>query len=77
MRTEENLLTLTLAAMLISMIISVAALADEPSCTTYHDTEGEYVASFCKNGAKHLDEDAIDDLKRDGSIEIDLELPND
>lgn len=43
---------------------------------TYHDTEGEYVASFCKNGAKHLDEDAIDVLvneDKDISISIDKE----
>lgn len=76
MHTEENLLTVTLIAMFISMLLSVAALANEPSCTTYHDTEGEYVASFCKNGAKHLDEDAIDALvneDKDISISIDKE----
>ncbi len=82
MRTEENLLTLTLVAMFISMLLSVAALADTgslyssdyPSCTTLVDSEGEYAASFCSGGAKHLDDDAIDALaNEDKEISIDKE----
>jgi len=74
MNREEKLLTFTLVAMFISMLMSVAALAEEPSCTVYHNTEGEYVASFCKNGAKYLDEDAIDSLSNQTqTIEIDKE----
>ena len=74
MNTEEKLLNITLTALFLSMLISVAALADEPKCTTLVDNEGEYAASFCSGGAEHLDDDAIDALANESKdISIDKE----